>query len=302
MIPNFCDFILYFSSDAIETCSGSSGSLSLSRCQLFEAGYSADVLHLNDPSCKGKVQNNRLVFKFDSNVSLCGTTLENNGTHVIYKNNVGTINMTGLISHTGGFNIAISCVYPLIQNISMPIHIEATGSAISNDLSVEGTYQISMIPYTDATFLVPYSGNVTLEVNHQMYIAVQVDQFDSTQIALVLDNCWATPINQMDYSIRWDLIVNKCPSPNDGTVSVLQNDVSTSSQFSFSMFTFANFSPRIYLHCQVHLCLQKAGNCTLVSFSKRQVKKLNFKISEILLAFAIYAFIFPSAFHFLSQP
>ncbi|KAG7325403.1 hypothetical protein KOW79_011719 [Hemibagrus wyckioides] len=168
--------------DAIETCSGSTGSLSLSRCQLFEAGYSADVLHLNDPSCKGKVQNNRLVFNFDSNASLCGTTLENNGTHVIFKNNVGTTNMTGLISHTGGFNIAISCVYPLIQNISMPTHIEATG---------------------------------------------------------------------------------RCPKPSDGSVSVFQNGVSTSSRFSFSMFTFANFSPKIYLHCQVHLCLQKTGNCTL---------------------------------------
>ncbi|XP_058262652.1 pancreatic secretory granule membrane major glycoprotein GP2-like isoform X2 [Hemibagrus wyckioides] len=249
--------------DAIETCSGSTGSLSLSRCQLFEAGYSADVLHLNDPSCKGEVQNNRLVFKYDSNASLCGTTLENNGTHVIFKNNVGTTNMTGLISHTGGFNIAISCVYPLIQNISMPTHIEVTGSEISKELSIEGTYQILMIPYTDATFLVPYSGNVTLQVNHQMYIAVQVDQFDSTQIALVLDNCWATPVNQMDYSIRWNLIVNKCPKPSDGSVSVLQNGVSTSSRFSFSMFTFANFSPKIYLHCQVHLCLQKTGNCTL---------------------------------------
>ncbi|KAG7325402.1 hypothetical protein KOW79_011718 [Hemibagrus wyckioides] len=97
-----------------------------------------------------------------------------------------------------------------------------------------------------------------------MYIAVQVDQFDSTQIALVLDNCWATPVNQMDYSIRWDLIVNKCPKPSDGSVSVLQNGVSTSSRFSFSMFTFANFSPKIYLHCQVHLCLQKTGNCTLM--------------------------------------
>ncbi|KAK3559682.1 hypothetical protein QTP86_015400, partial [Hemibagrus guttatus] len=96
-------------------------------------------------------------------------------------------------------------------------------------------------------------------------VAVQVDQFDSTQIALVLDNCWATPINQMDYSIHWDLIINKCPSPNGRMVSVLQNGVSTSSYFSFGMFTFASFSPKISLHCQVHLSLQKTGN-------KRQVK------------------------------
>ncbi|XP_058262582.1 uncharacterized protein LOC131363755 isoform X2 [Hemibagrus wyckioides] len=249
--------------DAIETCSGSTGSLSLSRCQLFEAGYSADVLHLNDQICKGEIQNNRLVFKFDSNANMCGTTLENNATHIIFKNSVGSPNTTGIISRSGGINITFSCVYPIIQSISMPTDMEAKGGVISKQLSTEGTYQILMKPYTDSSFLVPYSGNVTLEVNHQMYIAVEVDQFDSTQIALVLDNCWATPVNQTDYSVRWDLIINECPNPNDGTVSVLQNGVSTSSHFSFRMFTFTGFSAKIYLHCQVHLCLQKTSNCAL---------------------------------------
>ncbi|KAK3529164.1 hypothetical protein QTP70_019407, partial [Hemibagrus guttatus] len=187
----------------------------------------------------------------------------NNATHIIFKNSVGSTNRTGIISRTGGINIAFSCVYPIIQSISMPTDMEAIGGVISKQLSTEGTYQIRMRPYTDATFLVQYSGNVTLEVNHQMYIAVEVDQFDSTQIALVLDNCWATPINQTDYSVRWDLIVNECPNPNDGTVSVLQNGVSTSSHFSFRMFTFTGFSTKIYLHCQVHLCLQKTSNCAL---------------------------------------
>ncbi|XP_058262649.1 uncharacterized protein LOC131363797 isoform X2 [Hemibagrus wyckioides] len=248
---------------AIETCSGSNGSLSLSQCQLFEAGYSVEVLHLNDPSCKGEIQNNRLIFKFDSDANTCGTTLENNATHIIFKNSVGSPNTTGIISRTGGINITFSCVYPIIQSISMPTDMEVIGGVISKQLSTEGTYQIHMKPYTDATFLVPYSGNVTLEVNHEMYIAVEVDQFDSTQIALVLDNCWATPVNQTDYSVRWDLIIKECPNPNDGTVSVLRNGVSTSSHFSFRMFTFTGFSVKIYLHCQVHLCLQKTGNCAL---------------------------------------
>ncbi|KAI5618056.1 hypothetical protein C0J50_22645 [Silurus asotus] len=249
--------------DSVETCSGSTGSLSLSRCQLFEAGYSVDVLHLNDPSCKGQVENNRLVFYFDSNANMCGTTLKNNNTHIIFENSIGTVNGIGLISRSGGLSITFSCVYPLIQSISMPTDISATGSIISKDLSTEGSYQISMIPYTDATFLVPFGGNVTLQINHQMYIAVEVNPFDSNQIALVLDNCWATPANQSDYSIRWDLIINECPNPNDDTVEVLQNGVSTSSHFSFRMFTFTSFSSKIYLHCQVHLCLKESGNCEL---------------------------------------
>ncbi|XP_053495358.1 pancreatic secretory granule membrane major glycoprotein GP2-like isoform X17 [Ictalurus furcatus] len=247
--------------DAIETCSGSTGSLSLSRCELFEDGYSADNLHMKDSNCKGELQDNRLVFSFDSNVNMCGTTLENNDTHIIFSNNVGTTEGLAVISRVGGLNINFSCVYPLIQSISMPTDIEAIGGVISKYLSTEGSYQITMIPYTDDTFQVPLFGNVTLEVNHQMYIAVQVDQFDRTQIGLVLDSCWATPINQTDYSVHWDLISNECPNPNDGTVAVLQNGVSTTSYFSFRMFTFTGFSTKIYLHCQVHLCLLETGSC-----------------------------------------
>ncbi|KAM9462841.1 pancreatic secretory granule membrane major glycoprotein GP2-like [Clarias gariepinus] len=260
--------------DAIETCSGGAGSLSLSRCQLFEQGYSADVLHLNNRACGGELQHDRLVFSFDSNAHLCGTTLENNRTHIIFENNVGTLNGTGVISRTGGLNIAFSCVYPIIQSISMPMAVEAIGSIVSRSLSTEGSYQISMIPYTDDTFLDPFLGNVTLEVNHQLYIAVNVNTFDSSQIALVLDNCWATPVNQSDYNIRWDLIINECPNSNDDTVAVLQNGVSTSSRFSFRMFTFTGVpSTKIYLHCQVHLCLAQQGNCAQPCIGKRSRRR-----------------------------
>ncbi|KAI5618059.1 hypothetical protein C0J50_22648, partial [Silurus asotus] len=252
--------------DAIETCSASTGTLSLSRCQLFEAGYSEDVLHLNNRSCKGKVKNDRLVFDFDTNSNMCGSTLEKNSTHITFRNNVGTTDGMGVISHVSGLNIAISCVYPLMQRISLSLGIEE--SVISKELSSVGFYQISMIPYIDSHFLHPYSGNVTLEVNQLMYIFMEVNQFNNnqtinnSQIALVLDNCWATPINQIDSNIRWNLIIKSCPNPADGTVAVLQNGVSTSSRFSFRMFTFTGLSNIIYLHCQVHLCLRDSGNCT----------------------------------------
>ncbi|KAK3528943.1 hypothetical protein QTP70_014165 [Hemibagrus guttatus] len=112
----------------------------------------------------------------------CGATLENNATYIIFKSSVGSTNRTGIISHTGGINITFSCVYPIIQSISMPMDMEAIGG---------------------------------------------------------------------------------CPNSNDGTVAVLRNGVSTSSYFSLRMFTFTGFSTKIYLHCQVHLCLQKTSNCAL---------------------------------------
>ncbi|XP_046709293.1 pancreatic secretory granule membrane major glycoprotein GP2-like [Silurus meridionalis] len=198
---------------------------------------------------------------------MCGSTLEKNSTHITFRNNVGTTDGMGVISHVSGLNIAFSCVYPLMQRISLSLGIEE--SVISKELSSVGFYQISMIPYIDSHFLHPYSGNVTLEVNQLMYIFMEVNQFNNnqtinnSQIALVLDNCWATPIDQIDSNIRWNLIINSCPNPADGTVAVLQNGVSTSSRFSFRMFTFTGLSNIIYLHCQVHLCLRDSENCTL---------------------------------------
>ncbi len=62
-------------SDYIENCESSSGSISLSRCQLFEAGFPSDILHLNDPNCRGTVQNGRVEFYFDNNDHICGTNL-----------------------------------------------------------------------------------------------------------------------------------------------------------------------------------------------------------------------------------
>ncbi len=78
-ISNYLTFIfilmLYSLPDFSETCESSSGSMSVSRCQLFEAGFPADVLHLNDPSCKGTVRNGRVEFHFDNEEHICGTNL-----------------------------------------------------------------------------------------------------------------------------------------------------------------------------------------------------------------------------------
>ncbi len=49
--------------------------MSVSRCQLFEAGFQADFLHLNDPNCKGMIRNSRVEFHFDNDEHICGTNL-----------------------------------------------------------------------------------------------------------------------------------------------------------------------------------------------------------------------------------
>ncbi|KAL1276248.1 hypothetical protein QQF64_035871 [Cirrhinus molitorella] len=253
--------------DAVESCASSTGSMSLSRCQLFESGFYPENLHLNDPRCRGTLEDGRLVFHFDNEAHICGTTLMSNKTHFIYQNSIQCTPRNtdqSVITRERWMNITFSCVYPLIQTLSMTMGIQAEGGVVSKELPAgQGTYQIRMIPYHDAQFTSPFDGEVQLQVNQQMYVAVEVEGVDRNQIATVLDNCWATPVNDIDYHLRWNLIIRECPNPEDGTVEVLQNGIDTKSHFSFRMFTFTAISDHIFLHCQVHLCLVQSGRCAL---------------------------------------
>ncbi|XP_073684898.1 uncharacterized protein [Garra rufa] len=251
--------------DFSETCESSSGSMSVSRCQLFEAGFSADVLHLNDPSCKGTVHNGRVEFHFDNDEHICGTNLVANGTHFVYSNFIlGTPRLQGLISREKILKLSFSCVYPQTQTLTMNAEINPLESVVHKILPVgEGRYQVRMIPYEDDEFSRPFTGSVDAELDQKMNVEVRVEGVDSHQFALVLDTCWATPVNDPDHSLRWDLIVRECPNPNDDTVVLLQNGVSTSSRFSFRMFIFTANSTRLYLHCAVHLCLLSSNHCSM---------------------------------------
>uniref|UniRef100_A0A3P8PGY0 Uncharacterized protein n=1 Tax=Astatotilapia calliptera TaxID=8154 RepID=A0A3P8PGY0_ASTCA len=236
-----CFLILLFKlvlTDSTITCASSSGTMSVSRCQLFEAGFHSDALHLRDESCNGTLEYGRLVFHFDNDNHLCGTALRSNGTHFMYENIVqGFVDPHGsLISRQRSINLRFCCEYPLNQALSMAVGINPVESSDTN---------------------------IQMEIDQRLYVAVRTEGVDQSQISTILDSCWATPVNMPNYPVRWDLITAECPNEADGTVELIQNGISTEARFSFRMFTFTNYSS-IYLHCNVHLCLLRHNNCTAV--------------------------------------
>ncbi|KAK2864905.1 hypothetical protein Q7C36_004059 [Tachysurus vachellii] len=201
--------------DSIEICESSSGKMSLSRCQLFEAGFLANNLHLHDPNCNGTVQDGRLVFHFDNDAHICGTNLTANGTHFIYENIIqGEVgSTTGSIHRNKTLELRFSCIYKLSESLSMDREINPIQSIVHKTLpGKEGMYRIKMIPYEDSSFSHPYNCRVNIEVGEQIYIGVFVQGVDSCQLATVIDSCWATPVNQRNYSVRCDLITGNVVS------------------------------------------------------------------------------------------
>ncbi|XP_078793558.1 pancreatic secretory granule membrane major glycoprotein GP2-like [Oryzias latipes] len=252
--------------DSSITCENSSGTMSVSRCQLFEAGFHSSALHLKDSSCNGTVPNGRLVFHFDNEGHLCGTVLRSNGTHFMYENTIqGNVDTHGsIISRQKNVHLLFCCSYPLSQALSMDVGINPLESVVRKKLPAGvGVYHMRMTPYQDAAFRFPFTSNTNIEmvVDERLYIEVRTEGVDQQQISTVLDSCWATPVNIANYPVRWDLIAEECPNPDDGTVELVQNGISTVARFSFKMFTFTNFSS-IFIHCNVHLCLLRHNNCT----------------------------------------
>ncbi|XP_072530492.1 alpha-tectorin-like [Salminus brasiliensis] len=254
--------------DSKEQCESSSGTMSLSRCQLFEAGFSADVLHLSDPNCTGTLQNGRLVFRFDNDDHICGTNLMANGTHFIYENTIqGAADSAGGPIHRKKYlELRFSCIYQISQTLTMDTELNPLQSIVRKTLPGQGMYQVRIIPYQDAGLSHPYNGSVSIVVDQRIYVGVFVQGVDSRQIATVIDSCWATPENDQHHAVHWDLIVNRCPNPADKTVEVLQNGASTTGHFSFKMFAFNGDYRKVFLHCSIHLCLLRGNNCAARCF------------------------------------
>nr|XP_015224274.1 PREDICTED: alpha-tectorin-like [Lepisosteus oculatus] len=266
-----------------ETCFSSSGTMSLSRCLLFEEGFPPHILHLNDPNCTGTVVDGRVEFLFDNDNQSCGTSLMTNGTHFIYKNSIqGAIDSSGgVISRTKQIDLKFSCEYLLSETMSLRFGIHPLESIVRKKIpSGIGTYQVRLVPYQDPQFSHPFTGSqVDLALNQRIYIGVSVSGVDDRQFSSVLESCWATPVNDPFYSIRWNLITHECPSSDDKTVEIIQNGVSTTSQFSFMMFTFAGNTSTIFLHCQVKICLLAGNDCTArcyPGYHRRVARAVNF--------------------------
>ncbi|XP_008281800.1 alpha-tectorin [Stegastes partitus] len=252
--------------DSFITCANSSGTMSVSRCQLFEAGFHSNALHLRDDSCNSTLRDGRLVFHFDNDDHLCGTVLRSNGTHFMYENAIqGDVDTHGgVISRQRNIDLRFCCEYPLNQALSMAVGINPVESLVRKKLpSGRGEYHTRMILYQDAGFRFPFTStrSIDVEVDEKLYVEVRTEGVDQTQISTILESCWATPVNIASYPVRWDLITEECPNTADGTVEMLQNGVSTVARFSFRMFAFTNYSS-LYMHCQTHLCFLRNNNCT----------------------------------------
>uniref|UniRef100_UPI00398EF079 uromodulin-like n=1 Tax=Pristiophorus japonicus TaxID=55135 RepID=UPI00398EF079 len=263
-----CNVCTLWFADYALTCQGSDSAVSLSRCMLFDAGFSSRALHLNDPSCVGVVRQGRVVFAFASNRITCGNSLEVNSTHFIYSNTIrGAAQVSSesgaVITRKHNFTMSFSCAYPLTINVSSSVIISAVQSIINITLpSGDGSFETKMLVYQDPGYSQPFTQTpILLDVNDKIYMGIIVSGIDAERFVLTMTNCWATPGREPTSATQWDLIVNQCPNVLDGSVMIAENGQSTVTRFSFNVFRFVRDASELYIHCQMQLCDVRGSAC-----------------------------------------
>ncbi|XP_019210182.1 alpha-tectorin [Oreochromis niloticus] len=242
-------------------CKENSASLTLVGCLLEDKDIDYSALHLNDPTCRGQVDEltHMVTFSFNSSNS-CGTEVTTNNSQVIYKNTIMTQNSSSdIITRHDQVYIDFSCIQtqPDIKTETFRIR---DSSVIQHITSGVWDYTLTMQSFTSAgrTQAVDFSTEVQLD--QKIWVELKTDGLDGDVVIVVTDSCWATGQASPDSTPRYDLIINGCANPADQTVQVEDNGLGTSNYFSFNMFQFTGSSGDVYLHCKLHLC-PKQNNC-----------------------------------------
>ncbi|XP_039892338.1 deleted in malignant brain tumors 1 protein-like [Simochromis diagramma] len=243
-------------------CMQDSASVTLVGCLLEDKGIDYSALHLNDPTCRGQVDEltHMVTFSFNSSNS-CGTVVTTNNSELIYKNTIMTQNSSSdIITRHDQVYIDFSCVQtqPDIKTATFRIR---DSSVIQHITSGVWDYTLTMKAFTNVSHTQAVESSIEVQLNQKIWVELKTDGLDGDVVVVVTDSCWATDQPSPDSTLRYDLIINGCANPADQTVQVEDNGLGTSNYFSFNMFEFTGGSGEVFLHCKLHVCPKQEYSC-----------------------------------------
>uniref|UniRef100_A0A3B3I868 ZP domain-containing protein n=1 Tax=Oryzias latipes TaxID=8090 RepID=A0A3B3I868_ORYLA len=243
-------------------CRQNSASLSLVGCLLEDKGIDYTQLHLNDPACKGQMNEQTRMVTFSFNSSSCGTEVLTNSSHVIFKNTIRGQNVSSDVTRYTQFHMDSSCAQtqPDVQTVAFSVR----GSTVVQ-LATSGSwnYTLTLEAFTDAGLSQAVQSSTELQLNQRIWVELRTHGLEETTVVMVMDSCWATDNGTSIY----ELIHNGCANPADRTVQVERNGQTASSVFSFKMFSFSESSGDVDLTCRLKLCFRREESCSPYSTS-----------------------------------
>ncbi|KAL2094954.1 hypothetical protein ACEWY4_009673 [Coilia grayii] len=248
------------------TCKHARMEVSISKCRLFQLGFEREDVRINDQHCPAIEGEDFISFHINNTKGHCGSIVQSNGTHIMYKNTVWieSVNNTGnIVTRDKTINVEFSCAYELDIKISLETVLRPMLSVINLTLPTqEGNFIAKMALYKNSSYRQPYrEGEVMLSTRDILYVGVFVEGADARQLILIVNMCWATPSRHSTDRLRYIIIERGCPNVKDNTIGMAENGVSLTCRFHVTVFKFIGDYDEVHLHCDVTLCDSEVHSC-----------------------------------------
>nr|XP_002128898.1 uromodulin-like [Ciona intestinalis]XP_009859756.1 uromodulin-like [Ciona intestinalis] len=267
-------------------CSQASITAKIQKEVVTSAGYTKEDVHLNDRQCPFDSEEELFFVKVISPLSSCGTHLTANDTHVVFTNSISTVDtgptfpygvVVGPQANEKVLSAFIKCTYRIDLNVSTMFIPNITIIPIQiPDAFGIGEFRAAMALYTDNTYLTAYSSPPVMEPEETLYVGVTLIGDVSSDVYLLMKECWGTVSDSPGASPQYPLVQEGCAvaSSGDGAVRVTQNGVSHQGMWNSPVFKFVGNDPsfeNVWLHCNLQICINRNCEPTCAKRRRRSV-------------------------------
>lgn len=221
-------------------------------------GIDENFLMLRDKSCS--LTSNATHIMGSMSFSTCGTKLEDKGDFIAFQNEIDSFELpTEVIIRRKKVKIEFLCQFPKTISVSSYYNLHESDYIFTE--SSFGSFGYTFEIYQDKNFTNKVSLReypVEVRLLEMVYMGIEASS-DVPNVTVFVESCKATPDDNPDNSLSYDLIKDGCI--RDETVKV-HSSKPTEFNFEVQAFKFTGNYDQVYITCAVILCEQ--GN----SFSR----------------------------------
>ncbi|XP_043542821.1 uncharacterized protein LOC122548349 [Chiloscyllium plagiosum] len=238
-------------------------------------------LVLKDPKCGPKEHNAmKALFVFD--INSCGTIGRITNDFLIYENEISYLREAipidiPIITRDPDYRLTILCRYPINEtltiqarfgHIPMGFQLPDSVSLVRQTLKTEERNGLNLharlardLSYT--TFYKDEDYPVPVHLNQPLYFEIELYNQDPN-VELFLENCWATPSEELAGQPQWDIIVDGCANHMETYTSTFHPVLTKDVENPFSLKRFevktlvsnnsGGLEGLVYFHCNVAIC------------------------------------------------
>ncbi|KAK1159639.1 hypothetical protein AOXY_G21008 [Acipenser oxyrinchus oxyrinchus] len=234
-------------------------------------GFNETNLRLNDPSCSVTTNGSHVIASVSLNS--CGTQVEETVDEIIFKNEMTSFDQPhDVITREHQFKILFVCKFPKNSRLSVSFEAQKSDYLFTEALFGNFTYLFQFYDNSAFTTVINPNTHIKVKLKDMIYMGISV-QSSLSSIRLFVESCRATPHDNPNDPIYYDIISNGCTKAQ--TTKVYSGSLKEF-RFGLEAFSFIGDYEQVYITCTVLLCgagdpkTRCAQGCTNSSSSRRR--------------------------------